>query len=369
MRRVPALRRVFFLLLALLLVVPLTAGSVTKQEVDAACEDSEAAYAAFRDAQERFVEASLAFEEAANDVARVEHQQANIAGAIATRQSNVEEIAVAAEEKAVELYMRGASNGPGLLLSVTSFGQAMSTAEMLEAASADDQASLASLAAMEAELARYQEELTEVEAELRAVEAERLAAVTAQEEARNDSEAAFAEMSERCKELNATYEQEKAAAAARAAAEAQGKGGAAAGASPESTSGFICPMIPGRSSFIDSWGFPRSGGRAHKGTDMMAPWNEPIFAVVGGTVYTGNSGLGGKTLWLVAGNGTAYYYAHLADWAVGSGASVAKGDTVGFNGNTGNARGGAPHLHFEIHPGGRGSAAVNPYPTLASACF
>jgi len=368
MRGPTAVRRVPLVLLALVLVVPLTAESVTEQEVDAACADSDAAYADFQAAQDRFVEASLSFEEAANDVARVEHQQRHITGAIETRRASLEEVAGDAEEKAVELYMRGASNSPSLLLSVANVGQVMSTAEMLEAASADDQASLASLSAMEADLALHQGELTDVEAELRAVEAERLAALADQEEARDDSQNAYASLSDRCKELNATYEQEKAAAAARAAAEAQGKGGAAAGATPDATSGFICPMTPGRSSFIDSWGFPRSGGRAHKGTDMMAAWDEQVFAVVDGTVSTRSGGLGGKTLWLVADNGTAYYYAHLNDWAV-SGGRVSKGQLVGYNGNTGNARGGSPHLHFEIHPGGRGSAAVNPYPTLASACF
>lgn len=368
MRRFVAARRVLLVVLVLLVAAPLAAVSVTKQEVDSACADSDAAYRDYQAAQDRFLEASLEFEEAANDVARVERKQSNISGAIVTRQSNREEVALAAEEKAVELYMRGASSAPGLLLSVANVGQIMSTSELLAAASADDQASLAALSAMEADLARFQEELTEVEAELREVEATRLDAVNRQESARNDSEAAYAAMSDRCKELNQTYEQEQAAARARAAAEAQGKGGAAAGASPQATSGFICPMSPGRSSFIDSWGFPRSGGRGHKGTDMMAAWNETIFAVADGTVSIGSGGLGGRTLWLSATNGTAYYYAHLNDWAVGNGATVSRGDVVGYNGDSGNARGGSPHLHFEIHPGGRGSAAVNPYPTLVSAC-
>ena len=90
-------------------------------------------------------------------------------------------------------------------------------------------------------------------------------------------------------------------------------------------------------------------------------------AVTDGTLRFSNGGLGGISIWL-KGSGASYYYAHL-DSRVGgltAGSYVTRGTIIGYVGNTGNAYGGADHLHFQIHPG-HGSA-VNPYPTLAGAC-
>ncbi len=111
------------------------------------------------------------------------------------------------------------------------------------------------------------------------------------------------------------------------------------------------------------FGDPREGGkRNHKGIDIFAPKGTPVLAASGGIVGTTmNNHLGGKVVWL---NNLkrrfTQYYAHLDSQTVRPGQQVSAGDTLGFVGNTGNARKTPPHLHFGIYKFGRG--AVDPYP-------
>ena len=338
---------------------PLTSDAVTKTQVDNACADSRAALDDYRAAQGAFQAAAEEYEGAVVEVDRVERKQESVAGSVSSHSEELDLIQSEIEEQAVELYMRGGLSSPGIIFSASSVDEYMTTSEFLTAAATGGQESISELIAARNELGRFQGELTDTRVELEEVEAQKLDAKDSQEVAMEAEQAAYAKLSGRCQELAARYDAEQAELRARARQRAAGS---------VQVGSFICPFTPGRTSFIDSWGYPRSGGRRHKGTDMFAAWNEPMYAVTAGRVVLGSSGLGGKTIWLLGSNGVAFYYAHLSGFNVSSGSSVSQGQTIGYNGDSGNARGGSPHLHFEIHPGGRGSAAANPYPTLASAC-
>lgn len=119
----------------------------------------------------------------------------------------------------------------------------------------------------------------------------------------------------------------------------------------------------------DIWSFfgdPRDGGkRKHKGVDIFARRGTPVVAAMDGTVRSvRHRGLGGKQVWLRDNKrGQSLYYAHLDSQLVTEGMRVKAGDTLGWVGNTGNARNTAPHLHFSIYR--RGWGAIDPHPFIA----
>ena len=124
--------------------------------------------------------------------------------------------------------------------------------------------------------------------------------------------------------------------------------------------------VLGLANWNDDWLDYRAGPpvHGHQGTDVFSAFDTPVRSPVDGTVRFEDAGLGGKGAFVTAPDGTYYYMAHLNSFSpdLVNGAAVKQGQVVGYNGDSGNAKGGAPHVHFEVHPGG--GAAVNPKPFL-----
>ena len=105
-----------------------------------------------------------------------------------------------------------------------------------------------------------------------------------------------------------------------------------------------------------------AGARQHHGIDIFAPRGTPVLAAARGVVRSiSPNNLGGNVVWLSdTERGQTLYYAHLDRHNVTAGQHVEIGDTLGFVGNTGNARTTPPHLHFGVYRRGRGP--IDPYP-------
>jgi peptidoglycan LD-endopeptidase LytH len=120
-----------------------------------------------------------------------------------------------------------------------------------------------------------------------------------------------------------------------------------------------------RNRLSDTWHAARTGGRVHEGIDIFAPRGTPVTSTTRGIILTvGQGNLGGNFVRIYGPGGHSHYYAHLDRFAdVREGDVVEPGTVIGFVGDSGNARGGAPHLHYGIYTAG---GATNPYPFLAS---
>ena len=113
----------------------------------------------------------------------------------------------------------------------------------------------------------------------------------------------------------------------------------------------------------DTWGGARSQGRSHEGIDIFAARGTPIQATTQGIVSkVGENTLGGRVVFIIGPGGAGHYYAHLEDYAdISPNDWVNVGDIIGYVGDSGNAKGTPPHVHYGIYING---GAVNPYPLL-----
>lgn len=115
--------------------------------------------------------------------------------------------------------------------------------------------------------------------------------------------------------------------------------------------GFADPLPTGRLSSV--FGDPRDGGaRRHEGIDLAAPEGTTIYSVAGGVVTrAGDAGRCGLRVAIRhSGNeGAESIYCHLSRIGVSVGDQIdGPGVPIGQVGDTGNATGTTPHLHFEI---------------------
>lgn len=108
------------------------------------------------------------------------------------------------------------------------------------------------------------------------------------------------------------------------------------------------------------------GVRTHEGVDIMAPRGTPVLAVADGYIEQArNTPTGGLVIWQADAAGElTYYYAHLDELLVQAGTYVKAGAVIGAVGNTGNARGATPHLHFGAYLAGK--VPVDPAPLLTA---
>jgi murein DD-endopeptidase MepM/ murein hydrolase activator NlpD len=88
----------------------------------------------------------------------------------------------------------------------------------------------------------------------------------------------------------------------------------------------------------------------HKGLDIFADFGTPVRSPDRGVLTFSDSPSGGIGAYVRGESGDVYYFAHLAERAEGlrPGQRVDIGTVIGYVGDTGNAQGGTPHLHFEI---------------------
>lgn len=113
----------------------------------------------------------------------------------------------------------------------------------------------------------------------------------------------------------------------------------------------------------DTWGGARSEGRKHEGIDIFAKRGTPVLSSTEGIVTNvGTNRLGGLVVWVLGPGGQRHYYAHLDGYSdVQPGMRIEAGRVLGHVGNTGNAKGTPPHLHYGIYDT---DGAINPYPLL-----
>lgn len=389
--------RPFVVVLLVVLVVGPPAGAQTLQDIQERLAEVQQEREGI---EERIAEATVSFDELETRIAELEQEQGELDDELTTLRGELDELTALVTFRVRETFKHGQSLDPiAVFLGTEDPGAALSKAQTVQRVVSADRARSEDLTAVRTEVAAAEErlaarlaELDEARDEQREVtarlqddfaeiqrleeqltqeerdERERLERERREREERERREREEREERERRLRLQRQQERDQQAAPAPAPAPA------APASEPEQPTsspspgggGMVCPLDNPRH-YIDSWGHSRSGGRGHRGTDIMGPRGIPVRAITSGTYHIQSSGPSAG-LWAIlrGDNGDHYWYMHLDSHTVSNGARVSAGQQVGTNGSTGNASAGAEHLHFELHPGG--GSAVNPYSLVRSVC-
>ncbi len=372
---------VILLLLAVAATVPTSSAEAqTKKDVENAENAQERAYLQLLEANQAVGSAISELEGIDGELAELNYTIGRLDRKITEFDEQVADLKASARELVVEAYT---NSGTGLVAAAFTAGsiQDLLTSRALIGTAADrDLASLDLLTAVNRENDRLKTDIAEKQAEIETLQEQQRILVErlANEQAKADH--IYAEAKDKYKDAVTRYEAElkrQAEAEARRRREeaarqkaanntsAAASSSAAAGLPASNTPGLVCP-VAGNTWFVDTWGAARSGGRTHKGVDMIAARGTPLVAMNAGKIRMNWNSLGGRQVYVYAVDGNFYYYAHLSGYAAGltNGQTVAKGQLLGYVGATGNATTNVLHLGM----GPSSGVYVNPYPTVRRVC-
>jgi peptidoglycan hydrolase CwlO-like protein len=275
-------------------------------------------------------------------------------------------------------------NGPGssldFLLGATSLSDLSARLEIVDRVAQSDQDLITQIQSLQARLVARQGELIVLERDLRDRRAELLtrrkaleAKIAGAQAVENQLAADGQEAASLVSSLRDKFRRQK--EAERLAALMSSRGGAIGGVL------LRCP-VNGFVVYSDDFGAPRfSGGfHPHAGQDMVAARGTPVVAPFPGLAQVASNGIGGLAV-KVYGAAGYVYNAHLDSFTGSFPRGVSTGEQIGTVGDSGNARGGITHDHFEWHPNvipkklhrspygyTQVGSAIDPYPYLNSVC-
>ena len=104
------------------------------------------------------------------------------------------------------------------------------------------------------------------------------------------------------------------------------------------------------------WYSPWGKSGVHKGFDIFAKRGTPVVSSTAGVViFTGNINMGDNVVAVLGPKWRIHYYAHMATVDAKTLRWVSRGNVIGTVGDSGNAAGKPPHLHYSI-------LSLMPYP-------